>query len=194
MVMDNNWRILYDNNHYWKGHYVSRDLLAELQDELEKRAADKGPLHDHGITVEGPDLQVKEVEPDNGFFIDNPGMVRTDRRYREVMLDDGLVFTVPCQDWTSILSVLKLSQERTFPGGQKYHKIHARFWCLVVTPEQRQALIQGMETQLVDAEREGTEDDEAFASGLKRINDKAGRMAVFSPRAEAINARKPGQN
>jgi hypothetical protein len=179
------WRILYDNAHYWKAHFVPASLLPQLTAELADRAIKQGPLHFDGETVEGPQLEIRDVEDNQGFFYDEPGMVYAHRRIREVRLD-GFPVAVPSEDWDTMLSTVKLAPLRHFADGSPYYKLHAwRIWCMVMTPEQRNALIAGMEAQLADAEREGREDHEALVSGINGANEKLGRKAIISKRVEA---------
>lgn len=182
-TMSDNWRILADQAWYWKGHFVPAALLADLEADLNQRAAEMGP---HTDGPEKPIFQINTPGPEDGIFIDLPGMVSTKRRIREVVVH-GLRVAVPSQDWTTILSEAKLAKERVFASGAKYYKLHARFWALVLTPEQRRDLIAGMEAQLPDAEREGEEDNQALAGALKDL------PGVKCARADAVNAANEGK-
>lgn len=189
------WRILADKAHFWKGHFVPIDLLGKLEDDLVLRAksVERPDSERPDAAPRAPDFVVSEPTAEEGFFVDHPGMVMLGRRIREVLLD-GFRVAVPSQDWVTILADIRLAAERQFGDGTLYYKIHGLAWCLVLTPELRDALITGMEAQLADAEREGDEDDEEFARRINRANEHFGGKMIVSKRAEAINAAKNQDN
>lgn len=180
----NAWRILHDKVHYWKGHFVPTEILGKLEEELTARAA--AAPHQEG-RPSGPQFEVAEPGPDDGFFLDVPGAYMIGRRHREVVLD-GFRVVVPSQDWSSILADVKLAPERRFSDGTSYYKLHGLAWCLVLTAPLRELLVAGMEAQLADADREGDEDDKEFARRVNALNSKYGEKVLLSKRAEAINA------
>jgi hypothetical protein len=169
------WKRLKDESWQWKIHVVDEDMLHDLEQDLLQRENDEYPIF--------------VAEPCNRTGIDLPGITMIDRRWRCVEID-GLKFEVPCQDWESILAMVRLADRRQFSNGREYYKINGRFHCVVLTPEQRKALIAGMEEQREEAVREGEEDDAVFAELIAQINKDV--LRVVSWRAEAT--KKKGTN
>ncbi len=120
-------------------------------------------------------------------MVDLPGMIRLDRTYRYIEVD-GLTIEIPSQDFASILYELKLKERRSFANGTWYYKLTTRFFCVVFTQVQRDALIAGMEAQLEAAEVEAEADNQAFCEALDVINQ--GPVKVISQRAEMIRESK----
>lgn len=176
-----NWRWVKDDSHKWKGHVVADSLEVQLIDDLVQRVNEG----------EAPDFT---TEPIADCFMDLPGMVWMGRTIMTVEVE-GLKVEIPAQDWAIILDELKLREERTFAGSSAtpYYKYHGWRWCLVLTPAQRRAMIQGMEAKLEEAQIVGDSDNRRFQEGINAINDKLGRKGVVVARVEAMNEADKGK-
>lgn len=176
------WIVLKDPTWTWKAHVVPEQLAEGIRRDFSER-------HPDVVAIAG-NLQSLPLEGGETWW-DMPGMIWTGRTYRSVEVD-GLKLVVPSQDWASAIFELKLREPRTCPTGEKYVKLH--HWaahCVVLTPEQRDALVRAMEAQLGEAEREAEFDDREFARRIDEINRDGVR--VVSARAEAIkNPKKRG--
>lgn len=169
------WKRLHDETWSWKGHIVHDDLIDALEQELDSRSVAEGLS------------PVFTRETQTGTGIDLPGMIWTGRSYRSLDVE-GLKFTVPSQDWSSILAQLKLAACREFADGTAYYKIHSRFHCIVFSQAQRDAVVAGMEAQLEEAEAEADHDNQRFAEAVRKMNED--KIVVVSARAEAIDGKK----
>jgi len=182
MTTNANWKWLQDETHIWKAHVVSANLIPDLELELLERAETEAKEQGTPIFTT---LSVK----DNVVGLDLPGMIMKDRSIRTVDID-GLTLEMPSQDWESLLAEVKLLQKRVFASGLGYYKIHAHFYCLVLTPEQRNIMIKAMEAQLAEAAVEGEADDKRFADGLRKLNEELaekGGAQIISARALAYD-------
>lgn len=94
--------------------------------------------------------------------IDHGGMAFAGRPWVDVDLD-GLKFSVPCDCIRDFLVELLRLQPR-MASGLLYFKLHCRWNCIVLTPEQREQLLALWTAALPDAE----ERDRAWWSGVER--------------------------
>ena len=189
------WKILTDKNHIWKAHVASADLIPFLQHELTERwerDLKNGTVTRGEWAANAPEVPEFFVRDISECSMDSGGMCSTTRKWRDVSID-GLPFSVPSQDWTSILYRLRLEAPRKFDSGVEYYKIHDRFYCLVLTPAQRDHLINAMEEQLEEAEVEADEEDAKLAEAINKLNKSLGRTAVMSDKVEAFNAAAAGK-
>lgn len=187
------WKKLTDKNHVWKTHVAPADLVPFIQHELEerwKRDLESGAApNELGLAPEAPEFITEKISSSG---MDSGGMCMQTRAIRHIDID-GLEFSVPSQDWTNILSSIRLETSRRFSSGVEYYKIHSLYFCLVLTPAQRDHLVSSMEDQAEAAEVESDEDDAKFAKAINALNESMGRTAVISKKVEAINAAAEGK-
>lgn len=135
-----NWYVIHSEG--FKLHVVSNEFVGELSKELVKRT---------GQPIDR--LSADEI------LIDQPGMIRADRRYRDFVFD-GLTLTIPSQDFEYYLGKFKnRMRERSFDDGSKYFKIKGWLACLVVSRKQLDEIISQMESIKDEVIKEGREDD-----------------------------------
>ena len=172
---------MYDESGQWKGHVVSDALAAKLKTELTQRSKEQ------------PEFQEKDLTPDDEVFFDLPGICLAERSMRHLTVD-GMTMHVPSQDLDSVLYDLRLLQPRTFADGTPYYKLHGWRFCVVFTPEEREAMLTAMEAQREEANREADADDKRFVETINQINERAGRTAVMSAKANALSNPKKDAN
>ena len=184
--------MLRDKNHTWKAHVVSEELLPYLQRDLAERyAADQNTTVGQSSGRDSPDFTVDPVL-ENTVGLDLPGMMMATRTLRTVVVD-GLTVSIPSQDWSNILSNIKLEAVRKFSSGVEYYKVHDRFYCLTLSIEQRNMLVEAMEAQSEVAEIEADADDSRLAEAINEINAKVGRKLILNTKVEAINQAAEGK-
>jgi hypothetical protein len=184
------WIWLSERSHLWKGHQVCKDLANDVEADLASRMSEitesKDPDVQEYIRQVGATPIFTQEPRDVGWFEPHWGMALQNRATRQADCGDGLKLEVPSQDWFDTLALVKLLKVRALASGRDYYKLHARHWCVVLTPIQRQAMIASMEAQLAEAEVEAERDNQRFLEGIKQINEQAGREVVVSQRAVAI--------
>lgn len=172
------WKWLADETWTFKGHVVCEDLLNDIEADLAGRGLG-------GVFTS----QVRK----DPIMLDLPGMMMASRKMRQVDLD-GLIVQIPSQDWRNIMNKIQLAEGRSEGSmASTHYKIHAEVFCLVLTPAQRQSMLEQMWHQALDAEEEGAEDDARFAQAIREVNEKIGYKAIVSERAEAFDAGEAGK-
>jgi len=112
----------------------------------------------------------REVRGTNKGAIDLPGMCMANRPWEKMMIGD-FEFSVPTQDFDIILGKLERAPLRKFADGQEYHKVHGAYHCLVVTPEQRDALLDVMLGMMSDVRKRSDDADEEMGERIKKLNE-----------------------
>lgn len=169
------WIWATDTTGTWKPHIIPLALMSKLARDFETRH----PEHQAAF----------ETEPREDVMVDLPGMIWLGRSYRSVDVG-GLKFEVPSQDWSTILFDLKMKPLRTFEDGTPYYKLHHRYFCVVFTQAQRDALVAAMEAQENEADAEAEHDNKKFLEAIDGINKDGVR--VLSARAEMIREAQKG--
>lgn len=119
----------------YKGHFGPVEIMSALSDNLLARGMKQQE------TEAGPHI--------DSFFIDNMGgMISLHAHVSEIEID-GVVLKFHTQHFRYVLDAVERSPERKDIGeGHVYHKIHGRFNCLCLLPEQHDTLLlklRGME-------------------------------------------------
>lgn len=145
----------------FKTHFCPSGMAGALIADLAARGAEGEPMTDG--TLQG--------------LIDLPGMIMVDRPLEKIEID-GFTLVIPSQDFTYFVDELaNKAPVRTFADGQQYHKIHGWMVCVVMTPEQREAVLARMEELLPEASKRGDEADDEFSRRMAEIN-KDGEKVV----------------
>lgn len=148
----------------FKAHYCPRSLVGGLVADIEARGGSASKVEE--ATEGGMDL---------------PGMCMADRPWENMMIGD-FKFSVPSQDFEYFLSELDRVTVRKFSDGQEYFKIHGNYHCLVLTPEQREELLNTMYNMVRDVRKRAEEADEEFTRRIAKINEKSSGAKVVSCR------------
>ena len=114
-----------------KGHFVSEALRTPVLEEGVERKfgfVSEKPLEEGGM--------------------DLPGMVFTDRGWEDIDLPGGLKFSFPYSDFAIFFHTLQELHPRKFKSGETYYKLHGWLTCLVLTPGERDFLLEYMKTNL----------------------------------------------
>lgn len=90
-----------------------------------------------------------EETPGMSMYIDMPGMIAVDRPDSTFDLD-GLEISIPCEDVVDFIHKLKSLSLRE----ERYYKLHAFHRCIVLTPTQRDVMLQILEELYPQAEAE----------------------------------------
>lgn len=159
----------------YKGHYCPTNLLGGLIVDIETRG---GELRQIEEIIEGT--------------MDLPGMCMIDRPWEDLMIGD-FKFSIPSQDFECILSELERVVVRRFSNGQEYFKIHGNYHCLVLTPTQRNSLLQIMHEMLDDVRRRAEEADEEISRRIAWINKrtKTGIISKMDKNVPVIRISNP---
>jgi hypothetical protein len=142
----------------FKAHYCPQSLVGGLVSDIESRGG-----------------SVSEVKEINEGGMDLPGMIMSDRPWEDLMIGD-FKFSVPSQDFEYILDELQRVETRKFSDGQEYFKIHGSYQCLVLTPEQRDTLLETMYDMLPDVRKRSEEADEEFSRRLALARDRGAKV------------------
>jgi hypothetical protein len=138
----------------FKTHFCPSGMAGALIADLAARGAE-GEAKTDGV-LEG--------------LIDLPGMIMMDRPLERIEID-GFTLIIPSQDFTYFVDELaNKAPVRKFADGQEYHKIHGWMVCVVMTPAQRQAVLEKMDELLPEASRRGDEADDEFSRRMSEIN------------------------
>jgi hypothetical protein len=135
----------------WKPHVLPVTMVSDLIEDGIGRL--------HGFS---------SAEPAIGCFLDRPGMVMVDRSYQDLSCD-GLTLTIPTQDFDYFYTKLAESPTRWFASKTPYHKVHAWLRCLVVSPEQKNALLALMAARMPEVRVKATEEELEFERRMKQI-------------------------
>jgi hypothetical protein len=124
-----------------KSHLVTETLYKQLREDLESRS---------GV------VKLSENYPKPAFFEVFGGMCFVEMP-KEVFNINGNVLEVPSNNVGALCGILESYQERTFKDGSKYYKIHGPYWCLVLTPEEKNLLQQQCNAICEQAEERASE-------------------------------------
>lgn len=171
----------------YKGHYCPRKLAAPLLAEL-------GNRRNRDYPERGGD---GKIEPISEGGIDLPGMIMVDRPIEKIKIDT-FTLSMPSQDFHEFFRELKFVHKRAFADGQEYYKIHGWLQCVVLTPEQRDLVLQAMADMLPDVLRRGEEADKEFSRRMRELN-KGGAQVIShrdkeSPYVKRVPAPKKENN
>jgi len=108
-----------------KSHLSTLSIHGPLCRDLESR---------HGV------VKLTEDYGDPAFFEVYGGPCLVDRPLEDFTVD-GNILRVPCDNVGGLLNRLEENPLRIFEDGSKYYKIHGPYWCLVLTPEERDSLL-----------------------------------------------------
>jgi hypothetical protein len=153
----------------YKGHYCPKKLAAALAADLTQRRDRDHP------ECEG-EFSIEAVEDG---FIDLPGMCMVDRPIEKLKIDTFRL-EIPSQDFGEFLWELAHVHKRVFADGQEYYKFHGWRACVVVTPEQRDLLLQSMTDMLPQVKERAEAADREFSRRMDEINK--GGVKVLSHR------------
>lgn len=156
-----------------KTHYCPRELVGGLVSDLEARGH-----------------SAKEVEEASKGGIDLPGMAMMDAPWEDIMIGE-FKFSVPTLDFEYILQELMKVEVRKFSDGQEYFKIHGNFHCLVLTPDQRNELLDKMCNMLDEVTKRADEASEEFSRRLARMNKGRTRFISHRDKNDPYVARIP---
>ena len=148
----------------FKAHYCPDSLVGGLVADAELRGGSTDKVEE--TTVGGMDL---------------PGICMADRPIESMMIGE-FEFSVPSQDFESILAELQRVGVRKFSDGQEYYKIHGHFHCLVLTVNQRDALLVSMSDMLPGVRERADEANEEFSRRMADVNK--GKLRAISHRDE----------
>lgn len=137
----------------WKFHFVPDSLLGGIMQDANRR----------GHT----DVHVQEAR--NQCELDLGGMLMLGRSVQKVHVD-GFELRVPSQDFSVIHDELLHSPLRMTVDGLPYYKIHGAYCCVVLTPEQRQRVIEEWDRIAPEAEAQAEADQQEFLRRLDQIN------------------------
>lgn len=112
-----------------KPHVVDETLVESLASELVRRTG-------HGCAE----------EPATHYRFDEGGPVALNQPYHEMRLESGLVVSFACIDAYNFLRVLQRLPERMFDEGRRYYKVHGAYACLVLTPDERDEILQKLDS------------------------------------------------
>jgi hypothetical protein len=155
---------------YYKPHFCPNELITDLIIDIESRG--------------GPLIETKSVDKGGA---DRPGMVLMDRPWETIILD-GFKLEFPSQDFEYFMEELKSSSMREFISGKKYYKVHGWRHCIVVTPKQREIVLQAMDEMLPRVRARCEEAEEKLIEVIERIDKN---KVLIIPRPTKI---LPGRN
>lgn len=147
---------------YYKPHFCSNELVTDLITDIGSR--------------DGPLIEVKSV---NKGGADRPGMVLANRPWETIVLGE-FKLEFPSQDFEYFMEELRSSSVREFISGKKYYKIHGWRHCIVVTPEQRETILQTMNEMLPGVHTRCDEAEEKLIEAIERL-DKNKVLIVQRP-------------
>jgi hypothetical protein len=137
------------------------------------------PIKDDLHYQYGGDFSECDIEEVDSILIDYPGMIMMDRTLETIKLDT-LKIKIPSTDFGSILFDLKSSPARYFTNDEVYYKLKGYTVCLVLTKDQRDALMKSMEEALPDVRVRAEKDIAEFEKRLSGINK--GKEKIVSDR------------
>lgn len=145
----------------FKFHFCPSELAGDLIADIEARG--------------GPALKLEGV--DHGV-IDLPGIVLANRSWEDIQIG-GFTLGFPSQDFEHFMAELEYSPVRKFTSGREYHKIHGWLHCVVLTPEQRKAVLKVMAEMLPEACKRAEEENRLFLEAMDRVNKDKLRAASW---------------
>lgn len=145
-MLETGWHAVHCWSTGLKGHVCPTELLRPLCDELVRRSVLEGG-------------KVEKIEETDVCRLDLPGMILASRSWEKFDVD-GLTAMFPSADINTFRRFLEEAEERTFPDGTPYHKVHGMMWCLVLTPAQRDGLARQMDAVMPEALLRGAADDQ----------------------------------
>lgn len=116
---------------------------------------------------------------DNFFFDGVSGMVFMDRPTISTDIC-GLKAVIVCENIQHTIARLKSAPIRTTASGNEYVKYHDLYWCLVLTPAQRDEFVTAMSQRVAEADVLSCE----FYANKKPINEilaEANAAAIGKP-------------
>jgi len=129
------WRFI--RWHGCKGQFVPQTLFGQLEADMRKRLAQHDPPEELSVDFDDCDREAEEAA------IDLPGMIRMDRGWWSCDIDVGRV-AFPVLNVRDLRRQLVSLPLRTFNDGTEYYKLHGWLVCLVLTPEQRDSILQAL--------------------------------------------------
>jgi hypothetical protein len=142
----------------YKVHFVPKKLVADVISDLQNR--------EHEEEGAGEIVELKGVE---SGWCDRPGMIMTDRPIEHIRIDT-FTLDIPSQDFQYFARKLQKAQERRFPSGEKYYKIHGWLHCVVFTPDQRKLLLQTMKEMWPGVHERAEAADKEFSRRMRELN------------------------
>lgn len=156
-----------------KGHACPNVLLSELLADIRARLLAHDPQ---------ADLQPVFNEPITEYGLDCPGMVMADRKWEDIPVEPGFTLGFPYSDFGFFLQVLEELSPRTFvPGGQQYFKLHGWMHCVVLTPDQRQTVLEYMRAHAAAVQVKADAEDQEFDARLADLNKDQLRVVRVKP-------------
>lgn len=119
----------------FKTHVVHKSIFPDLFADLKRRGAGRTEFA----------RRVRKYE----FYIPSNVMNWPERRFSV----DSLEVTVNVNDLGSMLDATRFLPFRFFTGGASYRKLHSRYDCLVLTPDQQTAVLCALEMERASAAR-----------------------------------------
>lgn len=143
-----------------------------LKDAILKNLEDRDCKIDKSFTAYGgPLIEVEEIGLTLGLSC------LMDMSYTSHNLND-VIFTTETREVEYFLGELRDAKER-LELGIPYYKIHGRYHCVCLLPEQRDQLIHLMEEKLPEAMAIADAENDKFNKGLERL---ANNRAILNPR------------
>jgi hypothetical protein len=136
-------------------HFCPTSMLADLLKDMAE----------HGVEVHGHG-QVPS------FVLNAPKAHRLVKHQVAMFPTDGVVIKVPAQDYEQVLSDLRLMQPGTFPSGKPFRRALFHEAIVVMSDEQRRALIEKMEGLMPEVMVAAASDDAQTALAVARHNEK----------------------
>jgi len=146
----------------YKTHFCPSELAGDLIADIEARG---------GETVE-----MKETKEGRA---DLPGIVSTNRVWEDIEIGE-FKLGFPSLDFEYFMEELGRTPLRKFGSGKEYYKIHGWLHCVVLTPEQRIAVLAKMAEMLPDVRKHAEKEDKEFLEAMEQINK--GKLRVVSCR------------
>ena len=149
-------------------HLVSKDRLAQLVQDLVTRGV--------------PPEVVEVLEVDGPWTFDMPGMVWNGRHMMDFKIDTFEI-EIPAHDVGSFLIQIRKLPLRKFADGTEYYKLHAFSRCLVLSPDQRDALQRALELSYEESNELADEDVRTMA----RIRSELADLSPVFPRVKLMS-------
>ena len=137
-----------------------------------------------------PWAEIKEIKPIEKAWMDNGGMVMSNRTYQEIDLGNSLTMIIPTIDFELHLEYIKKLEKR-FWGKVEHFKIFNAYNAVIVPYEEFEILIDKMEQMLFNVTILAKKEEKEFLDRLNTIN--AGQVRIISDRDPAVKARLNGK-
>lgn len=143
-----------------KPHFIPTEMFDDATEELVKRF----------------DATIDSVKDVTSATIDLPGMIMADRSYVDFDLG-GFTLSIPTTDIDFYYKELQGKVRAV--NGKQYYKLHGWIHCIMVTPKQRDAMLQKIEAERNAISDKAKAEDEEFDRRIASIN--AGGVKVLTP-------------